>query len=818
MTLKVIRGIAAAMLLLAGASAQAGLGPNGLGPNGLGPNGLGPNGLGPNGLGPNGLGPNGLGPNGLGPNGLGPNGLGPNGLGPNGLGPNGLDVNGLGPNGLGPNGLGPNGLVYLITPAGVELEYDASGVAVGVARDASGGLVPVPTFFGAWFDRDPAAAAQYMKYFARCAYDAATGIAWIDSTGKTWAWTGQYGFAMASLRSAALEPLGQCTIPSGTPPGEVSPTCSQQVRARMTAEEGGWVSSCLLAHVNLKGTHQYISIRGNPPGPEAQAAVATSVNESIFMPKRFGILFADLFSGSSYKAACRNGSFEDWATDKVDLVLGRDCDVRQCYYTDPAGATVPLLDAYFSGCNNPWNVTGPNPPLKFLPSLDSPELSGVEVRDAGRLLHPLMTYGPGYLPAVPNANPIYGADGRTIVGWKAGGFGFQDVALCAKDPSQAGRWQASCSPADSFFTSAFDPQQTIECGPNSCLGGNPHGTGGGASNPGARTFAMVDLSSGQASDWIAGSGQVRYSPAPAVAANLSEPVTALIRYSKDRTASAHIFVSNPEGDWVNIARWTGHRDRDDDDDGEHGEGRKWGDRGMHGGSGAADIWPATGAGQWDYLQIYPVYIRHDPYRAAAPGRHCATNADCAPGLGLQCRYAVCDAEPIPATGAAGQPTWTCGGSPGQLKLYAQYFGPTRPMCIEQCTSDAQCAPGDVCSSGRCVSPVAKVRIAGAAMSESCTGPQLFRGASERGDCSKVFAKGPKKHTVCPKKHEVGAPCLGSLVYGEREGVWGWYCRGGGEALFACQAEDSPDLDAVGFVPTRPWCMAPEATTFVGICK
>ena len=140
------------------------------------------------------------------------------------------------------------------------------------------------------------------------------------------------------------------------------------------------------------------------------------------------------------------------------------------------------------------------------------------------------------------------------------------------------------------------------------------------------------------------------------------------------------------------------------------------------------------------------------------------------------------------------------------------------MCIEQCTSDAQCAPGDVCDTGRCVSPVAKVRIAGASMSESCTGPVLFRGASERGDCAKIFPKGPKKHTVCPKKYEVGAACIGSLVYDEREGVWGWYCRGGGEALFACQAEDSPDIDAVGFVPTRPWCMSPEATTFVGICK
>ena len=85
---------------------------------------------------------------------------------------------------------------------------------------------------------------------------------------------------------------------------------------------------------------------------------------------------------------------------------------------------------------------------------------------------------------------------------------------------------------------------------------------------------------------------------------------------------------------------------------------------MRGGSGAADIWPATGAGQWDYLQIYPVYIRHDSHLAAAPGRHCSTNADCAPGLGQQCRYSVCDSAPIPTTDASGQPSVDVWGSPG----------------------------------------------------------------------------------------------------------------------------------------------------------
>jgi hypothetical protein len=104
------------------------------------------------------------------------------------------------------------------------------------------------------------------------------------------------------------------------------------------------------------------------------------------------------------------------------------------------------------------------------------------------------------------------------------------------------------------------------------------------------------------------------------------------------------------------------------------------------------------------------------------------------------------------------------------------------------------------------------------MSESCTGPALFRAANEQGACSKAFSKPPRKNTVCPKKFEVGTPCLGSLVYGERAGTTGWFCRGGGEALYACEAGDAPQIDAVGSVPTRPWCMAPDASTFVGVCK
>jgi hypothetical protein len=304
--------------------ALAGLGPNGLGPNGLGPNGLGPNGLGPNGLGPNGLGPNGLGPNGLGPNGLNVNGLNVNGLGPNGLGPNGLNVNGLDVNGQGFNGLGPGDLVLRVTPDGW-----------------TGGT----SNFRAWFEADPAGAAEYMKYFTRCAYDVHTAIVYVDRYGKTWAWTGQYALAMGSLDSGLLEPLG--------------PGSSQLVRARMTSDEGEWVSACLLAHVNTKGTHQYLSLTGEPSNAKAHAALVRSAGEKWVMTRSLGTFYGDLFAGTYASDNTFQPAPVKYAANfvsqilgtaslivPVNLVLGRSCDVEDCTYVDKNGVSQHVLTSY----------------------------------------------------------------------------------------------------------------------------------------------------------------------------------------------------------------------------------------------------------------------------------------------------------------------------------------------------------------------------------------------------------------------------------------------------------------------------------------
>ena len=297
----------------------------GLGPNGLGPNGLGPNGLGPNGLGPNGLGPNGLGPNGLGPNGLGPNGLGPNGLGPNGLGPNGLDVNGLGPNGLGPNGLGPNGL---------PVQFFAVEPGYVLPRSTT-----APSSFDTWFQADPAAASKFMSYFVRCAYDGNTGIAYLDAGGKTWAWTGQYGLAMTSLKTTIDHPtLGTIRAPMTRRRGQVGLGLPARPR-----EPSGKPPVHLAAREPAQ--------RRGPVRPHARderdlGDGRLQVRRLLRRPLR-RLRRERERDGVPRREVRLQPVRRQPLVRKSDTVIGRNCDVEDCFYPDPAnpaGPPIPVLN------------------------------------------------------------------------------------------------------------------------------------------------------------------------------------------------------------------------------------------------------------------------------------------------------------------------------------------------------------------------------------------------------------------------------------------------------------------------------------------
>ena len=759
----------------------------GLGPNGLGPNGLGPNGLGPNGLGPNGLGPNGLGPNGLGPNGLGPNGLGPNGLGPNGLGPNGLDVNGLGPNGLGPNGLGPNGIgitdIYVITPDGTQ----------------------GPSTFREWFEGAQLTAAeraervQFMRYFARCAYDGVTAIAYQDSTGKTWAWTGQYGLAMTSTKTIVYDA-------AGAPVG----------RARMTVDEGKWVSSCLLAHVNTQGTHQYLSLRGSPPNAEAQAALLPTANEEWIMGKyRFGAFLADLFpadtAAPNLKYACaQDGTARALFSGfwhKEDSVLGRTCDVGACPaltdflgYCFPVDNANPNLADYLAWIPAAYSVPESNARYQLRGASFAPPDRPPADLNAIFVNGPLITHIGGY------KSPLGGIPHRVVADRiHAGGYAFAfDVAACnpaapAVGLTAFGSWTPQCTSGDDRFTLPISDTQTATCVGLSCLSGDSYAT--------KESYKLTALADGQAIDV-----GIRFTPdtpqsvsdSPVqIHPDMNEPLTALIRYSKDRTGAAEVWASDKDGDWRSFTDLTNP------------------------GTGP-DVWSATGvtpAGHpaWEWLQVYPVYLHHDGQSSSYLGKYCTIDDDCDQGRGFTCGGAspfgsspsVCIAPAIPADPATPAPS-SCpaGGPPTRLVEYD-----AGPVCVEQCVSDSQCPTYAVCVTGQCVNPAAKIRIAGAVQGESCTGPELFRGDGERSTCSRFYFDWQKKRITCRKSAEPAPACRGSLVfYVNSLRDYGWKCVDGGKAVRQCLAADAPDLDGVGFIPGKPWCAPAGTTSFIGVCK
>lgn len=392
------------------------------------------------------------------------NGLGRNGLGRNGLGRNGLGRNGLGRNGLGRNGLGRNGAsAWLI--------------------DGS-----VNTDFVAWFEESPAENGYAMGYFVRCAYDVATEIQYTDASGTAWAWTGQYGLAMPSLLSEQM----------------------------MSEDELKWVSACLLAHVNLTGSHQYISVRGNPPNLEAQAALHPSENERWLMSFPAGIYFGDLFADEpTLYASPQLPTDLGWYGGK--LVLGRDCDFVPCFW-DPEGHDHVLTFQY-------WK-------------------------------HPDFLQGRGELVGT-QTDPDYPYDQLKLETWAAGetttyrpvfvnGPWLADFEREGEQVLQAARIERTGLPVA--------PEQVVACPPDQCI---DHAK-------------LVGLVSGQAVR-VTSSPYIDHDSGPVVV-DMGAPATALIRYSNGKLprlrpadvngttvmklsgqrASALVTIPTREGGWLEL--------------------------------------------------------------------------------------------------------------------------------------------------------------------------------------------------------------------------------------------------------------------------
>ena len=171
----------------------------------------------------------------------------------------------------GPNGLDPSALTVLVSgDSPLELDFENSGK------------------FLEWLyaDANVEPRAEAVAYFVRCAFGPEVRVRiapWPE-------WRGRYGLApnmAAPVRDAVAVTLAK----KGS---------TQSVKLKLDADEGKWVSSCLVAMINRKGLHQVVSLRGNhaalqpkPPYPSLDATRWT-------MGYPEGVFFADLlnFKGS----------------------------------------------------------------------------------------------------------------------------------------------------------------------------------------------------------------------------------------------------------------------------------------------------------------------------------------------------------------------------------------------------------------------------------------------------------------------------------------------------------------------------------------
>jgi hypothetical protein len=147
--------------------------------------------------------------------------------------------------------------------------------------------------FADWLRADPEARADTMHYFVACALDATQVV-----TFQQWTWRGDLGLA-PTLRQAFVTNARE----------------RRPFKITFTPDEGMWLSACLMAHANLAGSHEYISIRGNPPG---NATLTPDADELWTMSYPEGVFLADVFEqppamqpSTPAPAQPRGGTVED---------------------------------------------------------------------------------------------------------------------------------------------------------------------------------------------------------------------------------------------------------------------------------------------------------------------------------------------------------------------------------------------------------------------------------------------------------------------------------------------------------------------------
>ncbi len=119
-----------------------------------------------------------------------------------------------------------------------------------------------------------------VAYFFACAFGTDAKFHFkVDIEGKTeeHTWRGEMG--LAPSLSSSIMGLG----------------AGHGARLLPTPDEGRWISACLMAFANLKGSHEYILLRANPPGEAGKRLELTS-GERWTMGYPEGVFFADVLN------------------------------------------------------------------------------------------------------------------------------------------------------------------------------------------------------------------------------------------------------------------------------------------------------------------------------------------------------------------------------------------------------------------------------------------------------------------------------------------------------------------------------------------
>jgi hypothetical protein len=213
----------------------------------------------------------------------------------NGLSVNGLSVNGLSVNGLSVNGLSVNGLSTMN--------------------------------FQSWFQSNPTAADQVMRYAVLCAAPAGQVVTYTDpSTLQAYSWSGSLGLA------------------PGWSSGQAPTVAEQQV-----------VSACLAAHVNKYGVHISISVLGRNGSGQPIPVTDTELSSH---SRREACIFGNVFTGQGIFVGNDGGALSSSESTTRICTVGdvpgtsraTDCEPMVQVGTCASYCTLDPTGTYYTSC------------------------------------------------------------------------------------------------------------------------------------------------------------------------------------------------------------------------------------------------------------------------------------------------------------------------------------------------------------------------------------------------------------------------------------------------------------------------------------